>query len=103
MAVGRPWPKPSRHAASASYLAASPAEADQLLDRVLRVRGLRPELLGQLHQVRAFRAWQQQDCPPPRRHAPPALRASPAVRGNRGLWSDLGAGLAAAHAARGAH
>ncbi len=70
-----------------SYLAVSPAEADQLLDRVLRVPGLRPELLGHLHQVRAFRAWQQQDRPAARRHAAAALRASPTVRGNRGLWS----------------
>ena len=70
-----------------SYLAVSPDEADQLLDRVLRVPGLRPELLGHLHQVRAFRAWQQQDRPAAGRHAAAALRASPAVRGNRGLWS----------------
>jgi len=70
-----------------SYLAVSPAEADQLLDRVLRVPSLRPELLGHLHQVRAFRAWQKQDRPAARRHAAAALRASPAVRGNRGLWS----------------
>lgn len=70
-----------------SYLAVPPAEADDLLDRVLRVPGLRPELRAHLHQVRAFGAWQQHDHPAARRHAAAALRASPAVRGNRGLWA----------------
>ncbi len=70
-----------------SYLAVSPAEADQLLDRVLRVPALQPALLGHLHQVRAFRAWQQRDRPATRHHAAAALRASPEARRNRGLWS----------------
>ncbi|MCC7359776.1 MAG: glycosyltransferase [Anaerolineales bacterium] len=69
------------------YLAVSAAEADARLDSVLRVPGLRAELRGALHTVRAFRAWQRHDHPAARRHAAAALRMWPAARRNRGLWS----------------
>jgi hypothetical protein len=69
------------------YLAVGRAEADALLELVLRVPGLPGELAGALHQVRAFRAWKVQDLPAARHHAAAALRVSPAARGNRGLWS----------------
>ena len=69
------------------YLAVSAPEAEALLDCVLRVPGLRAELRGPLHTVRAFRAWQRHDHPAARRHAAAALRVSPAARRNRGLWA----------------
>jgi hypothetical protein len=70
-----------------SYLRVPVAEAEDRLDRVIRARGAPAELQAHVSQVRAFGAWETRDWAAARQHAGTALRASPTVRRNRGLWS----------------
>jgi hypothetical protein len=70
-----------------SYLPAEPAEAEVLLDRVLKVPGLDARLAAQLHAVRAFRAARRAHWRGAGRHARSALSLSRELRRNRGLWA----------------
>ena len=70
-----------------SYLRVPTAEVEDRLDKVLSARGTPAELRAHVSQLRAFGAWLARDWAAARQYAGTALRASPAVRRNRGLWS----------------
>jgi glycosyltransferase involved in cell wall biosynthesis len=73
-----------------SYLRADPADAENLIDRVLRVPDLDPTFAAQLHAVRAFRAAAATQWRRAGYHARLALWGSPHLRRNRGLWTLWG-------------